>query len=131
MWNLEDSTKYVKFMSLSIPHVWTWASQNDRARREAIREFAADLVPGSRPESAKWAFRIRAFGSLNYDVDNVPKLIIDAFCQSQIQTDRSTHINVGLYPRDTVEHVIMVQVSGDIEPESQLTQIEIYYVIDE
>ena len=44
------------------------------------------------------------------DADNIPKVIIDAFCKKQITRDRSQYGQVSLYEDDSMEHVQYVEI---------------------
>ena len=76
-----------------------------------------------------WAFRINVEKANRLlDVDNVAKTVIDAFCIKQIEADRSSLTQVGLYADDTVEFVRVLQVAGAPGAEDH-TRIEIFACI--
>jgi hypothetical protein len=60
------------------------------------------------------------------DVDNVPKIIVDAFCGAEISKDNSSHKSLKLYDRDTLENVCMVQVAGELVSGDPSTVVEIF-----
>lgn len=46
------------------------------------------------------------------DIENVPKLIIDAFSNNQIDRDESRYSQMGLYPDDDLKYVRTFQIEG-------------------
>src|SRR5205807_1320722 len=87
----------------------------DKEKREKIRKQAARL-PRNIPEGVeKCAFRISVSVAdrRRFDIENVVKLIIDAFCIRQIQEDESQYRDIGLYADDTIDHVVVLQVEGE------------------
>lgn len=77
---------------------------------------------------------MQALGHLGYsfvvrtkfDVDNIPKIVLDAFCAKQLKRDNSKYHSVSLYEDDTVRHVSMVQVAGEPSNGTFLTRIEVF-----
>jgi hypothetical protein len=94
MWNLDDSGEFVRVLSLHVP----WPGFTDRERRERLREEALKHFAGVPANIDWWAFRIsvRKAGQRAFDIENVPKPIIDAFCAQQIRNDGSRHAQLGL-----------------------------------
>jgi hypothetical protein len=88
---------------------------------------ASSNFPTSIPKVEWWAFRIfvRKVGYRQFDIENVPKLIIDAFCQKQITRDGSVYKKIGLYKDDTIDYVRIVQVGGERSAEDS-TMVEIF-----
>lgn len=114
-----------KVHSFSFQNAFTYADMRpghtDREKRNMIREVAFQRFPGDiYSESKKWAFKIyvEKSGRRAFDIENVPKLIIDAFCKKRIDRDKlndsqdSRVSNVALYPDDTIDHVVFLEVSG-------------------
>lgn len=124
MWNLDDTTYYSLFSRFELDRVLTFGA-NDAAKREVVRHAAAARWPHHLRHFDAWAFRITAHRQKDFDVDNVPKIIIDAFCKERIERDGSNYPAVALYPTDTMDHVRLVQVSGSKTTE-QRTLIEIF-----
>lgn len=66
----------------------------------------------------KWyAFYIkikRSSSDRPLDIENVPKLIIDAFSSGIICKDKSLYEEVALYPDDDLTHVRAFQIEGDL-----------------
>lgn len=125
-WNLDDTDHYFKLLAVTIPHAFTWGT-SDLAKREAIRRAMAPEWPTSIPQAKWWAFRLFAHKSnANWDVENIPKLVIDAFSLEQILKDRSAYPRLGLYDTDTISHVRMVQVAGVSTHGEDFTVIEIF-----
>lgn len=125
MWNLENKKLYLPFIRIEVPHVFTWGNQ-DRSKREVIRDAASRVFPATKPPVDAWAFRIFVRRPDKFDVDNIPKIIVDAFCTGQIERDSSQFGSVGLYADDTANHVKMVQVAGVQENGNAITIIEIF-----
>jgi hypothetical protein len=125
MWNLDDNKLYVPFIRIEVPRVFTWGSQ-DRSKREVVREVASRVFPLTKPAVDVWAFRIFFKRPDKCDVDNVTKVIMDAFCAAQIERDASQYGSVGLYADDSASHVKMVQVAGVQEAGNAITIIEIF-----
>jgi hypothetical protein len=130
MWDLDDKNQYEKVLDLQLPWATTWGDRY-RDRREKIREQAAPKLL-KRPDGVdKWAFRISVSksGRSRFDIENVPKQIIDAFCASQIQSDKSQYTTLGLYPDDTLDHVVILEVAGSrAVSKEETTRVEIFAV---
>lgn len=132
MWNLDDTSKYLKVHSFTFNDVFTFGSCDDKGRREDIRKAAAKDFPKCINKDIKWwAFRISVrTPSGGIDVDNIPKIIIDAFCKKQIERDESEYPNVGLFEDDTIEFVKIVEVGviqdQEVKEEEKLTKVEIF-----
>jgi hypothetical protein len=126
MWDLNDNRFYIPIASVQLPFAITYGSK-DRDKRERIREAVQDHLTGHPTGEVQWAFRVfvRKGGTRDFDLDNVPKLIVDSFCSSQIIRDKSLFQAAALYPSDTIDHVVGVQVAGErvIGPDSMLIQI--------
>jgi hypothetical protein len=128
MWDLEDRRLYRHFHTFSVPAVWTWGSAEDGVRRDLVRQAAAEGLPPERPSVSAWALRICVHyrSGQSFDVDNVPKLIVDAFSMTQLRRDGSRFTGVGLYEDDTVEEVAAVQVAGVVTKEEPRTEVRIF-----
>src|SRR5437867_11340799 len=111
MWNLDDGSHYLPVATFKLPWAWTFADMRpghtDREKREHIREIAAPFLASVPAGITQWAFRIYVTkgGAGRFDIENVPKLIIDSFCERQIREDRSAFAALALYPDDTIDHV--------------------------
>jgi len=131
MWNLDDQTKYKKVLEVNLPWATTWGQTGKYAEeRERIRQLAAPLLT-NRPDSVeKWAFRITVgkAGRRQFDIENVVKPIVDAFCERQIKADRSQYENLGLYPDDTPDHVVLLEIAGSRIVGQETTRVEIFAV---
>ncbi len=127
MWDLDDEALYFKLIDVSIPHAFTWGN-GDRGKREAIRSAVAPWFPRSVPEARWWAFRLyaRKAGCHGFDVENIPKLIVDAFARDQITRDGSTYAALAIYDDDDICSVRMVQVAGEPSERDDSTVIQIY-----
>jgi hypothetical protein len=131
MWDLDDENEYLKIHSFNLKEAFTYADmrpgQTDKEKRERIRLAANHNFPINIPKVEWWAFRIfvRKVGNRQFDIENVPKLIVDAFCKNQIFQDGSAHTNVGLYDDDTIDFVRILQVGGERYLEDS-TKVEIF-----
>lgn len=127
MWNLEDEALYFKLLEVLVPYAFTWGHK-DREKREAIRRAVASGFPGTVPEARWWAFRlyVRKAGKQGFDVENIPKLIVDAFARVQIEKDRSEYPELAIYEDDKIASVGMVQVAGEQSEDDDSTAIQIY-----
>lgn len=135
MWNLDDDTRYEKVLDLDLPWATTWADtrdgHKDKEKRERIRERATIQGFAKRPDGEKWAFRISVSKCKRraFDIENVAKPIIDAFCTKQIHRDNSQYKSVGLYPDDRLDHVVILEVAGT-RSDKDSTRVEIFAVRD-
>ena len=131
MWNLDDEAKYVKVHSFSLPEAFTYADMReghtDRDKRERIRAKAAEDFPDNIPSVKWWAFRIfvNKSGSRPFDIENVPKLIVDAFCERQIQKDSSQYTKLGLFEDDTIDLVSVIEIGG-MRSQEENTKVEVF-----
>jgi hypothetical protein len=75
-----------------------------------------------------WAFRIyvKKSGNRPFDIENVPKLIVDAFSKKQIRDDKSQYTSLGLYDDDTIDYVRIVEVGGERTLNEDSTRVEIF-----
>ena len=128
LWNLDDNASFFKFLSFRLPFVLTWGN-DDQRRREQIRQEASKVFPKNIPQAQWWAFRIYAEkerGAQEFDVDNIAKLIIDAFCEKRLIADQSRFLKLALYEDDTVSNVGIVQTGGKIVDKKSSTTVEIF-----
>ena len=127
-WNLDDKEKYFKLFIAQISSAYTWGNDSDEERRATIRQESLKVCP-NRDEIQEvkwWAFRIFVEkGGNDWDVDNIPKLVVDAFSRKLIDDD-SEFPGVTLYDDDTVEFVRMVQVAGKQSKHQDRTVIEVF-----
>jgi hypothetical protein len=132
MWNLDDKAKYVKVHSFSLPEAFTYADtregQTDKDKRERIRAKAAGDFSDNIPSVKSWAFRIftKKSGNRRFDIENVPKLIVDAFCIRQIEEDESQYTKLGLFKDDTIDFVRIIEVGGMRSQDKDTTKVEIF-----
>ena len=78
MWNLDDESLYFRLLNVTVPYAFTWGNK-DREKRELIRKAVEPDFPADFPKARWWAFRIFASKRTRFDVENIPKLIVDAF----------------------------------------------------
>lgn len=132
MWNLDDSARFVRVVFLEVPWAHTWADtrpgRTDRERRERLRRAAAGQVQPIPQSVSWWAFRIsvRKTGRRPFDIENVAKPIIDAFCARQIKRDRSEFHQVALYSDDSIDSVRFIQLFGERGRAQDSTIIEVF-----
>ena len=127
MWNLDDESKYIKIHSFKLPFVYTYGNQ-DKEKRERIRAKAAEGFPVILPKVKWWAFRIdlKKSGIRDFDADNVPKLIVDAFSLKLIHKDRSKFLKLGLYEDDILDFVRIIEIKGERSQIGDSTDVEIF-----
>ena len=121
-----------KIHQFTYPHAFTYGDMRpghtDREKREIMRKAALRKFPKEVGKAIQsWAFRIwvEKKGKHPFDVENVPKLIVDAFCEKQIAKDKSKYTNLGLYKDDTLDFVKMIEVSGE-RAKKDFTRVEIF-----
>lgn len=129
--SLEDESRFTKVLDLTVPWAHSYADmrpgKTDIERRENFRAAALQQLQPPPFKPSWWAFRLTVHKSGRpMDVDNVAKTIIDSFCIRQIQKDKSTFLDAGLYPDDTFDHVRSLQVLGLPNALSDSTRIEIF-----
>lgn len=130
-WNLDDKLKYVLVHSFKFDDAFTYGDMRkghrDSDKREIIRRAASENFSGNVHNAQWWAFRIfvNKKGRRPFDIENVPKLIIDSFCKKQITDDKSRYKHLALYEDDTIDHVRICLVAG-VRGESNLTEVEIF-----
>jgi len=82
--------------------------KKDVVIREQIREYAINHISRPSPTLGK-TFHFVLCGLKNgkrsIDVENMSKLVIDAFCIKQIIADNSKYTEAGLYPDDNINFV--------------------------
>lgn len=134
-WNLDNTLSYSHLTTFEYDAAFTYADMRpgstDKEKRELIRGFASLSFPKEVPPAKWWAFRIvvQKGGTRAFDIENVPKLIIDSFCKKQIVKDRSAYQRVGLYPDDTIDFVRIMQVAGSRMESTEKTMVAIYAFI--
>jgi hypothetical protein len=130
MWDLDDQTLYFRFLAVSVDFAYAFGD-SDRDKREHIRQAVAPhWPPHHRPNAAWWAFRIYSQKSgFDWEVEDLPKLIIDAFSRQQIEKDKSSYPQLWLYFDDKPNQVRMVQVMADRTFFREFTMIEIFGAI--
>jgi hypothetical protein len=141
MINLDDTNSFEKVLEFQLNEAFTYSSTtsghtDDAEKRERIRAAALNVLQAQpqrpiRPNNYDWwAFRIRVTKSTRrpFDIDNVPKEFIDAFCATTIQTDGSQHANLALFQDDTIDHVKYLEVYGErvANADDEITQVEIF-----
>jgi len=137
MVDLDNNDLFVKVLEFELNTAFTYADtrpgHTDREKREEIRQVASrarPLQPITREQCQWWAFRIKVCksGNVRFDIENVPKLFIDAFCGAQINNDMSTHTELAFYEDDTIDHVKYLEIYGDrVQDKSdERTQVEIF-----
>jgi hypothetical protein len=114
MWNFSDSKEFVLIHHFKIPSIYTWGDK-DLSKREEIRRYALKNLPQKPPKCKWYAFYIEVERNpleRSLDIENVPKLIIDAFSSDQIYKDKSRYSKTELYADDDLKHVRAVQIEG-------------------
>jgi hypothetical protein len=134
MIDLDDTERFIKLVDIRMDWVCSYSNTNppDRERREQYREAAIAQGAIQRvPNALWWAVRIEVVkAGRMLDIDNVPKVAIDAFCAHQVARDRSEYFETGIYPDDTMDFVRELQVSGRPGNESK-THVEVFACVAE
>lgn len=113
-----ESDKFVRICKFSYLKAFTYADTSpgneDRTKREFIREKALESFPKELKLYQNFAFKISIWktGNRSFDLDNSPKLIIDSFCKKQIEKDKSKFPTIGLYHDDTIDYVNRIELFG-------------------
>ena len=131
MYSFDDTNRFVKVLALQVPWAHSYADmrpgKTDRERRENFRKAAAENLQAVPSNVLWWAFRITVCKvGRPLDVDNVAKTIVDSFSASQIGRDKSTFLQLALYPDDTFDHVRVLQVIGSRSEVADSTNIEVF-----
>ncbi|HUT31212.1 MAG TPA: hypothetical protein VMX13_15560 [Sedimentisphaerales bacterium] len=138
MINLDDANSFEKVLEFQLNEAFTYSSTasghtDDPEKRERIRAAAQLCLPPIHIDPNRyewWAFRIKVnrCGQGQFDIDNVPKNFIDAFCGERIQKDGSQHATLALFQDDTIDHVKYLEVYGDrvANRADERTQVEIF-----
>ena len=131
-WNLDNTAAYSLVTKFEYDAAFTYADMRpgntDKEKRELIRGFASLSFPTEVPQAKWFAFRIivQKGGTRAFDIENVPKLIIDSFCKKQIEKDCSAYLKVGLFPDDTIDFVRLMQVAGTRIADQSKTIVSVY-----
>ncbi len=131
MRQLDDAEIFLKIHTFTYAAAFTYADTRagytDKDKRERVRLEASRDFPATVPKVAWWAFRIfvKKRGR-TFDIENIPKLIVDAFSGWQIKRDGSRYHQLGLYPDDTIDYVRLIQVSGERTDLEDRTIVEIF-----
>lgn len=123
MWNFRDPNEFVLIHHFTIPMIYTW-SEKEREKREEIRWNALKDSPDSLIRGRWYAFYIevdRANFERPLDIENVPKLIIDAFSSEIIEKDKSSYPKVALYPNDDLTYVRAFHIEGKLNDRGRNT----------
>ena len=101
----------------------------DRKKREEIKRIALENFHRGSFDYEWYGFRIKVrrnkFGR-DLDLDNVPKLIIDAFSGKQIDLDRSAYRKMKIYRNDTLRWIRSIQIEGKFTNGKDKTEVWIY-----
>jgi len=130
MWDLDDSSTYINFLDVTIPNAFTWGSK-DLEKREMICAAVTEHMPKEKPAASRWAFRLYAKkgGGHGFDVENIPKIIVDSFSGNILRKDNSKYLELELYSDDKVDCVAMVQIAGEAYFGGDSTRIEIFTLV--
>ena len=128
MCNFDDAKQFILIHHFNIPAIYTFGDK-DRDKRENIRRNALKNFQ-KKPYRCKWyGFRIKVERSMfkrPLDIENIPKLIIDAFSSEQIDRDKSRYPRMKLYPDDTLEHIRVIQIEGKFSDNKDNTEVWIF-----
>jgi len=133
--NRELPIGYTTFCSFSYNRAETYGDMRlghrDSDKRALIREDAHPILKElEKPrEDSMWGFIIeveKRASKKAFDIENVPKLIIDSFCGKQMEKDKSICKEALLYRDDTLDHVQYLEVHGKRGPKDKTTVTVIY-----
>lgn len=124
-----NTENFILIHHFKFPKVYTWA-EKDPEKREEIRKNALKNFPNKLPKCNWYAFQIRVKRShfeRQLDIENIPKLIIDAFSREMIYRDKSRYASVCLYPDDDLRYVRCVQINADFSDDgTNATEVWIF-----
>jgi len=126
--NLDDKEKFTLIHHFRIPAIYTWGDR-DVDKREEIRRIALKYFPTGPYDFEWYGFRIkvkRKVHGRDLDLENVPKLIIDAFSGWQIDRDRSTYPKVEIYKDDHLRWVRVIQIEGEFTRDEENTEVWVF-----
>jgi len=103
----------------SIPDIFTWGNR-DIEKREEIRRVALKDFPRG-PFGYEWyGFRIRVRrkeSRRDLDLENVLKLIVDAFSRRMVVKDDSESREIKICDNDDLRWVRTIEIGGDFTQE--------------
>lgn len=124
-----DSSEFELFLHFKFQQILTWGN-NDKDKREFIRQSALEGFPKQSQKYEWYAFNIKVnrnrFIKQQLDIENVPKLIIDAFSRNLISKDKSAYSQVGIYDDDSLEYVRVLYVEGELTNSEDSTEVWVY-----
>lgn len=104
--------------------------EGEPQKREEIRKNAKEGFPAKIPSCKWYAFSIkvkRNYSERPVDIENIPKLIIDAFSAGIIKRDKSLYRSLVLYSDDDLTNVRALTIEGDFcKQEASSTEVWIY-----
>jgi hypothetical protein len=130
MWDFDDRKEFALILHFSIPAIYTWG-EREKEKREIIRRIAIKNLPKGHIFNYKWyGFRIkvrrrRKLKGRRFDIENVPKLIIDAFSKKLIENDNSKYPKCAIYKDDILDYVKAIQIEGDFNKQNS-TEVWIF-----
>ena len=133
MFDFRDQTQFRLLHSFEMQTIYTWGDR-DPDKRELIREAAKEGFKKPTFNYSWCGFSIlieRSKGGRDLDLENVPKLIVDAFSGWQINRDRSKYRELKLYPEDTLRYVRAIYLNGKFVDDEDRTIVRIYGNIKE
>ena len=125
MVNFDDTEMFSRINHFSIPAIFTWGNR-DTEKREEIRQIALKDFPRGPSDYEWYGFRIRVRrkeSRRDLDLENVPKLIIDAFSGWQMDRDRSKYLHVEIYRDDTMRWVRAIDIAGEFTQDQDETEV--------
>jgi len=110
-----DKVDLVLIHHFVIPHIFT-EGEGDHQKREEIRKSASKGFPCRLPNCKWFASSIkvkRNSAERKVDIENIPKLIIDAFAEGIVRNDESVYSNLVLHADDDLKNVRALTIEGD------------------
>ena len=123
-----NNAGFVLIHHFEIPHIYTWGDR-ELQKREEIRRCAKEGFPANIPNCKWFAFDIKVKRKCTerpVDIENIPKLIIDAFSEGITKHDKSAYRNLALYCDDDLQNVRALSIEGDFCYEESSTEVWIY-----
>jgi len=123
-----DPSEFELVLHFSFRQILTWGD-NYKDKRDFIRRNALEEFPKYTKNYEWYAFLIKVRRNKlarPLDIENVPKLIIDAFSRRQIRLDKSVYPQVGIYDEDSLKYVRVLHVEGELANNEDNTEVWVY-----
>lgn len=98
-------------------------------KREDIRRYATEGFPSGVFNYRWYGFHIKVNRNMlkkKLDLENVPKLIVEAFSGSKIEQDHSEYLQLELYPDDHLGYIKAIQAEGELTLDEDDAEVWIF-----